>query len=92
LGLHENAARMRVERALERLRNCLTRRGITSSAAGLALLLAKQVVGAAPLGLAASVHPGAQLEQSRRQLAGSRSRKENFVYLNHWMDVGVIRF
>ena len=29
LGLSENAARMRVERALERLRERLTRRGVT---------------------------------------------------------------
>src|SRR5262249_8055299 len=48
LGLSENGARMRVERALERLRDCLTRRGVTSTAAGLALVLAHQAVSAAP--------------------------------------------
>ena len=55
LGLTENTARMRVERALERLRGRLTRRGVTSTAAGLALALAHQAVSAAPLGLAASI-------------------------------------
>jgi hypothetical protein len=55
LGLSENAARMRVERALERLRDRLTRRGIKSTAAALALVLAHQVVVAAPAGLAASI-------------------------------------
>ena len=55
LGLSENAARMRVERALERLRERLTRRGVTSSAAALALVLAHQTVVAAPIGLAASI-------------------------------------
>ena len=55
LDLSENAARMRVERALERLRKRLNRRGVTSSAAVLALVLAHQTVVAAPLGLAASI-------------------------------------
>jgi len=36
LGLNENAARMRVERALRKLRERLTKRGITSSSSALA--------------------------------------------------------
>jgi RNA polymerase sigma factor (sigma-70 family) len=55
LGLNENAARMRVERALERLRGLLRRRGVTSSAAALGWLLARQAVSAAPAGLAAAI-------------------------------------
>ena len=55
LGLSENAARMRVERALERLRERLTRRGVASSAAALALALAHQPAVAAPVGLAGSI-------------------------------------
>jgi RNA polymerase sigma factor (sigma-70 family) len=51
LGLSQNAARMRVERALERLRGRLTRRGVTSSGAALGLMLMFQAVGAAPAGL-----------------------------------------
>jgi len=35
LGLNENAARMRVDRALDKLRGQLARRGITSTASGL---------------------------------------------------------
>jgi RNA polymerase sigma factor (sigma-70 family) len=54
LGLNENAARMRVERALRKLRERLTKRGITSSSSALAAAI---LVGAitAPAGLAASI-------------------------------------
>lgn len=55
LRLTENAARMRVERALDRLRTQLTRRGVTSTAAALAVALANQAAVAAPAGLAATV-------------------------------------
>ena len=55
LGLGENAARMRVERAVEKLRVALERRGLTSTTAALALVLGNQAVVAAPAGLAASV-------------------------------------
>ena len=54
-GVTDNAARMRVERALDKLRSGLARRGMTSSASALAVLLARQSVGAAPDGLAASI-------------------------------------
>jgi RNA polymerase sigma factor (sigma-70 family) len=59
LGLTENAARMRVERALDRLRDRLTRRGVTSTAAALALVLTHRTVAAAPVGLVASITSGA---------------------------------
>ena len=55
LGLGENAARMRVERAMEKLRAALKRRGLTSTTAALALALGNQAVQAAPAGLAATV-------------------------------------
>lgn len=55
LGLGENAARMRVERAMEKLRAALDRRGVTSTTAALALALGNQAVLAAPAGLAATV-------------------------------------
>jgi RNA polymerase sigma factor (sigma-70 family) len=51
----ENAARMRVDRALERLQSALARRGVTSTTAALGLVLAQQVAVAAPAGLAVSV-------------------------------------
>jgi RNA polymerase sigma factor (sigma-70 family) len=55
LGLNENAARMRVERALEKLRTALVKRGVTSSATALALLVANQAIGSVPAGLAQRV-------------------------------------
>jgi RNA polymerase sigma factor (sigma-70 family) len=58
-GLSENAARMRVERALDKLHSLLARRGITSTTAALTLLLAEQTVAAAPVGLAATVSSAA---------------------------------
>lgn len=42
LGLGESGARMRVERALEKLRHALARRGITSTTAALTLALGQQ--------------------------------------------------
>jgi RNA polymerase sigma factor (sigma-70 family) len=54
LGLTEGAARMRVERALEKLRTQLARGGITSSCAALSALLTQQGVMAAPAGLGAA--------------------------------------
>jgi RNA polymerase sigma factor (sigma-70 family) len=54
LRLTENAARMRVERALGKLRERLLRRGISSSAAALGAALAAQSVTAAPAGAASA--------------------------------------
>lgn len=55
LRLTENAARMRVERALDKLNAALARRGITSTAAAIGLALAHPIGTAAPAGLAATV-------------------------------------
>jgi len=55
LDVSENAARMRTERALEKLRMRLDRRGVSSTAAALGLLLANQAFAAAPVGLTESV-------------------------------------
>jgi RNA polymerase sigma factor (sigma-70 family) len=52
IGLSENAARMCVDRALEKLRRMLARRGVTSTAAALGLVLTQHAVTAAPAGLA----------------------------------------
>jgi RNA polymerase sigma factor (sigma-70 family) len=56
LGLQENTARMRVERALEKLRDILGQRGITTTAA-LASVISTNAVQTAPAGLAAIVVP-----------------------------------
>jgi RNA polymerase sigma factor (sigma-70 family) len=55
LGSNEDAARMRVNRALEKLHSLLKRRGVTLSAAALGTALAGQIVTAAPAGLAAGI-------------------------------------
>ena len=55
LGINENAARMRVDRALDRLRGHLADRGITSTASALALVLSGQAIIAAPAGLGQTV-------------------------------------
>lgn len=55
LGLSENAARMRVDRALDKLHALLVRRGIKSTATALGVVMAGQLVTAAPATLAASV-------------------------------------
>jgi len=55
LGLSENAARMRVDRALDKLHGLLVRRGIKSTATALGAVLAGQVATAAPATLAATV-------------------------------------
>lgn len=58
-GLREDAARRRTERALEKLRGVLARRGVTSTTAALGVLLANQPLVAAPAGLAASASSAA---------------------------------
>ncbi len=55
LSLTDNAARMRVDRAVDKLRGLLARRGVTSTATALSLALANQAIVAAPAGLAATV-------------------------------------
>ncbi|MBI5768041.1 MAG: sigma-70 family RNA polymerase sigma factor [Verrucomicrobia bacterium] len=55
LKVSEDAARMRVERALEKLRTLLARRGVTSTATALSAALSSEAVVAAPAELARSV-------------------------------------
>jgi RNA polymerase sigma factor (sigma-70 family) len=55
LGISEEAARKRVDRALEKLRGLLARRGIASTAALLSVMFSAHAVCAAPVGLAVSV-------------------------------------
>jgi RNA polymerase sigma factor (sigma-70 family) len=57
LGLSEDAARKRVERALDRLRGILSRRGITTSAS-FAAALSANAVQMAPAGLASTLATG----------------------------------
>jgi RNA polymerase sigma factor (sigma-70 family) len=55
LGLKENAAHMRIERAIGQLRKALAKRGVTSKVTALTLALSGRAVGAAPAGLATQV-------------------------------------
>lgn len=55
LGLTEDGARKRVERSVEKLRNQLARRGVTSGASALAFALTAQVGATVPPSLAAHV-------------------------------------
>lgn len=59
LGVTEEAARKRVDRALGQLRARLSQRGISSPAMAVALLLERQAVSAAPSGLATAVSSAA---------------------------------
>ena len=59
LGASEDAAQMRVGRALDKLRDFFHRRGITMPAAALAAAISENSIQAAPAGLAASVAVGA---------------------------------
>ncbi|HXB02969.1 MAG TPA: sigma-70 family RNA polymerase sigma factor [Opitutaceae bacterium] len=54
LSLREDAVRMRVSRALEKLRAALARRGVTSTTAALTVMLANESAIAAPASLMAS--------------------------------------
>jgi RNA polymerase sigma factor (sigma-70 family) len=61
LGSNEDAARMRVTRALEKLEGFLKRRGITTTAASLGVVLSANAVQAAPVGLALAISTAAAL-------------------------------
>jgi RNA polymerase sigma factor (sigma-70 family) len=56
LGINEDAARMRVNRALEKLRGLLTSRGVVCSSIVLGDFLAGRAVHAAPMNVVQSVH------------------------------------
>lgn len=55
LSLTEDAARMRVARAIDRLRALLARRGVTSTSAALSSVLVERATAAAPPGLTAAI-------------------------------------
>jgi len=61
LGVSDDAAQKRVSRALDRLRDLLSQRGIKTSAAALSIILTVNAVQAAPVGLAATISTAAVL-------------------------------
>jgi DNA-directed RNA polymerase specialized sigma24 family protein len=71
LRIGDNAARMRVERALERLRSHLAKRGVTSTAGALGLVLSQRAVAAAPTGLAQPIASTAYASAGAAALGGA---------------------
>jgi hypothetical protein len=61
LGVSEAAAKMRVCRAVERLREFFTKRGVAVGASGLATVLSTNAVHTAPIGLSATISASAAL-------------------------------
>jgi RNA polymerase sigma factor (sigma-70 family) len=61
LGTSDDAAQKRVSRAVEHLREFLSKRGVTVGASGLVVLIAANAVQAAPAGLAATISSAAVL-------------------------------
>lgn len=71
LGLNEDTARKRVERALEKLRDYFSRRGITATAAILATAISANSVQAAPTDLAFNATQAALTSAAAAGTAGS---------------------
>jgi RNA polymerase sigma factor (sigma-70 family) len=61
LGTSEEAARKRVSRAVERLREFFEKRGVTVGASGLVIFISTNAVQAAPVGLVATISTAAAL-------------------------------
>ena len=61
LGTTDDAAQKRVSRAVERLREFLSKRGVTVGASGLVVVISANAVQAAPAGLAATISTAAVL-------------------------------
>jgi RNA polymerase sigma factor (sigma-70 family) len=61
LGTSEDAAQKRVSRAVERLREFFSKRGVTVGASGLVVVISANAVQAAPVGLAATISAAAAI-------------------------------
>ena len=61
LGISDEAAQKRVNRAVERLREFFAQRGVTVGASGLAVVITANAVQAAPIGLAVTISTAALL-------------------------------
>ena len=61
LGTSDDAAQKRVSRAVERLREFFTKRGVTVGASGLVVVISANAVQAAPAGLAVTISTAATL-------------------------------
>jgi RNA polymerase sigma factor (sigma-70 family) len=81
LGVSENAARMRVERALDKLRAVLQKRGLATTGAALAGALAGSPAAAVPAQLAAGI-TSAALAQAAAASAGSAPSILKLIAMN----------
>lgn len=79
LHVSEDAARMRVDRALEKLRSILARRGVSSSCAALMAVFSAQAGAAVPRGLSDSIATSAA--------AGAAGSKAGLLLLPSFMSI-----
>jgi RNA polymerase sigma factor (sigma-70 family) len=84
LGLNEDAARKRVDRALEKLHGAIVKRGITSTAAALSLALGQQAVLAAPTGVAASTAAAALAGAGGATMGGGAAWILKLMSMTKW--------
>jgi RNA polymerase sigma factor (sigma-70 family) len=61
LGISDDAAQKRVSRAVQSLRQFFAKRGVTTGASGLTVVISANAVQAAPVGLALTIYTGAAL-------------------------------
>lgn len=71
VGLSENAARMRAERALEKLRFAFAKRGIGSTAVAIGAFIAQQAQAEIPVGFAKAVATAALTTPAQGAIAGT---------------------
>jgi len=90
LRLAENTARVRVDRAVDKLKGALAARGVTSTTAALGLALASQAGVAAPAGLAATV-TGAALAGSGAAAVGAAGGGLTAIFMSMTkLQVGIV--
>jgi len=71
LGVSEAAAKMRVSRAVERLREFFSKRGVAVGASGLATVLSANAVQSAPIALSATISASAAIGSAALHQAGT---------------------
>ncbi|HYG36220.1 MAG TPA: sigma-70 family RNA polymerase sigma factor, partial [Clostridia bacterium] len=81
LGISEEAARKRIDRAVTALKSLLIRRGVTLSTAAIATFLSVQSVSAAPTGMAAAALASAAAAKSAAGGAGLAASVMNLVIM-----------
>ncbi len=88
LGVSEDAARVRVNRALDKLRSLLTKRGVTLGATAIVGVVAANSVQAAPMGLAVTVK-GAAISSSTLAVVKGTMKMMTWVKLKFAIGIGV---